>query len=60
MDVFTIGGVPWLDFAVYRLLDALFTGLMLVAVIAFTVRFLKVRGVTFKVDVDSRDQDRGD
>ena len=51
---------PWLEFVVFGFLDALFTGLMLAAVIAFTVRFLKVRGVTFKVDVDSRDQDRGD
>ena len=41
-------------------LDALFTGLMLVAVIAFAFRFLRVRGVTFRVDAENRDQDRGD
>ena len=61
MDVLTVSDIsPWLDFAVIRFLDALFTGLMLAAVLAFAVRFLKVRGVTFKVEVDSRDQDRGD
>ena len=60
MDLVSVGGFPWLDFAFYQFLDALFTGLMLVAVIAFTVRFLRVRGVTFKVDVDSRDRDPGD
>ena len=60
MDVVSVGGYPWLDFAISQFLDALFTGLMLAVVITFTVRFLKVRGVTFKVDVDSRDQDRGD
>ena len=48
------------EFVMLQFLEALFTGLMLAAVIAFTVRFLKVRGVTFKVDVDSRDQDRDD
>ena len=51
---------PWLEFAVLRFVDALFTGLMLAAVLVFAVRFLKVRGVTFKVEVDDRDQDRGD
>ena len=60
MDVLSVGGNSWLDFAIFQILDSLFTGLMLVAVIAFTVRFLKVRGVTFKVDVDNRDQDGGD
>ena len=60
MDVLSFGGNPWLDFAVFQFLDALFTGLMVAAVIAFTVRFLRVRGVTFKVDVDGRDQDRSD
>ena len=62
MDVnfVSFGGGPWLGFAFYRFLDALFTGLMLAGVLAFAVRFLKVRGVTFKVEVDSRDQDRDD
>ena len=60
MEVLEISSYPWLDFAVFRFLDALFTGLMLAAVIAFAVRVLKVRGVTFKVDVDGRDQDRRD
>ena len=54
------GAEPWLEFMVLRFLDTLFTGLMLAAVIAFTVRLLRVRGVTFKVDVDSRDKDRSD
>ena len=40
-----------------HLLDALFTGLMVAAVIAFVFRFLRVRGVTFKVEVESRSQD---
>ena len=43
-----------------QLLDALFTGLMLAAVIVFVLRFLKVRGVTFKFEVEGRDQDRDD
>ena len=60
MDLVSVGGFPWLDYAYYRFLDALFTGLMLAAVLAFAVRFLKVRGVTFKVEVESRDQDRDD
>ena len=50
----------FLESVMLRFLDELFTGLMLTAVIAFTVRFLRVRGVTFKVEVDSRDQDHGD
>ena len=50
----------WVTFAVIAFLNALFTGLMLVAVIAFTVRFLKVRGVTFKYETENREQDRGE
>ena len=57
MDIVSIGGYPWLTYAVIRFLDALFTGLMLIAVIAVAVRFLGVRRITFKVDVDGRDQD---
>ena len=60
MDFVSVGGFPWLVYAFYQFLNALFTGLMLAAVLAFAVRFLKVRGVSFKVEVDSRDQDRGD
>ena len=48
------------EYVLLLFLDALFTGLMVAAVLAFAVRFLKVRGVSFKVEVDSRDQDRGD
>lgn len=54
-----LGASPWFEFVVFRFLDALFTGLMLAAVIAFTVRLLKVKGVTVKVVVDNRDRDRG-
>ena len=49
-----------LEFAIEQFLEALFTGLMLAAVIAFVLRHLKLRGVSFKVDVESRDQDRSD
>ena len=52
--------VNLLEFAIERCLEALFTGLMLAAVIAFVLRNLKLRGVTFRVDVESRDQDRSD
>ena len=59
MDV-TIVGAAWTDYAIFRALDVLFT-VVLVAVIAFTlVRLLKVVSVTFKVDIDGRDQDRSD
>ena len=40
---------PLMEFLLFQLADTLFTGLMVVAVIAFTVRFLKVRGVSLKV-----------
>ncbi len=59
MDIVSIGGYPWLTYAVIRFLDALFTALMIIAVIAFAVRFLRVRGITFKADIDSPDQDDG-
>ena len=52
--------VNLLEFAIERFLEALFTGLMLAAVIAFVLRHLKSIGVTFRVDVESRDQDRSD
>ena len=42
-----------------HLWDTLFTGLMIAADIAFVFRFLRVRGVTLKVEVESRDQDHG-
>ena len=48
-----LGAYPWLEFVVLRFLDALFTGLMLVAVIAVVVRVLKVRGVTFKYEMEN-------
>ena len=60
MEVVSYGQFTWFEFAIYQFLDALFTGVMVAAVIAFTIRFLRVRGVTFKVDVDGRDQDRSD
>ena len=60
MDLVSVGGFPWLDYAYFRFLDVLFTGLMVAAVLAFAVRFLKVRGVTLKVEVDRRDQDSED
>ena len=49
-----------LRFAIEQFLDALFTGLMVAAVIAFVLRVLSLRAVTFKVEVESRDQDRSD
>ena len=58
-------GESWVVFALFSswLLYysfALFTGLVLAAVIVVGRRVLKVRGATRKGEVESRDQDRGD
>ncbi len=50
----------WPIVAVSLFLNALVTGLALAAAIALVFFFLKIRGVTLKFEVVSRDQDRGD
>lgn len=41
---------PFMEYLLFRLVDTLFTGLIVVAVIAFTVRVLKVRAVSVRIE----------
>ena len=42
---------------VANFLDSLFTGLMVAAIIVFVFRYLGVRGVMIRIDIESRDRD---
>ena len=49
--------MPWLNMAVAAFMHTLFTGLTWAAVIVFLLRFLRVRSVIFKCEIESRDHE---
>ena len=54
IDMDSLFTIIWL-----QILDALVTGLVIVAIIAVALRFFKVRGITIERESENRDQDHG-